>query len=98
MLRTWRLLVWTGKKYEEANCGDSTFQATSPKDAIKKAGLYDPKFYTHKLSRKGYGHFTGRVYTYAPETLAAGPHTPADFILEVIPDQPTIGQKGRYHG
>lgn len=82
-MRTWRLLVWNGKKYQEANCGNCRFDASSPKDAIKKAGLYD-SLYTHKYSRKGYGYFTGRVYSYAPETLAAGEHQPADFILEVV--------------
>lgn len=37
-------MVWTGKRYEEANCGECRFEAASPKDAIKKAGLNDPMY------------------------------------------------------
>ena len=88
--RTWRLFVWTGKKYQEANCGNFTFQARGPQDALKKAGLDDATFYTYTYSRKGYGHYTGRVECRAPETVAAqmpgGPMLPADFILKVVED------------
>lgn len=87
--RTWKVLVWTGKKYAEANCGDSRFKANGPSEAIKKAGLDDP-MYTVKYSRKGYGHFTGIVEVRAPETIAAAEKNlplPADFILMVISDR-----------
>ena len=82
-MRTWRLLVWTGKKYAEANCGDFKFEASGPQDALKKSGL-DIKEYTVRYSRIGYNYFTGRIYVSAPETVAAGKHQPADFILEVV--------------
>jgi hypothetical protein len=86
MTRTWKLLVWTGRKYQEANCGDSRFEARTPQDAIKKAGLNDPT-YEIKYSRVGYGHFTGRIEARAPETVAAGEGRnvplPADFVLLV---------------
>jgi hypothetical protein len=82
MERVWSLKVWTGKRYEEANCGDCKFLANGPRQAIKKAGLDDP-MYTIKMSRRGYDYFTGRVFVYAPETIAAGEHVPADFIIEV---------------
>lgn len=87
-IRTWRLLVWTGKKYQEANCGNFKFDARGPQDALKKAGLDDATFYTYTYSRKGYGYFTGRVEVRAPETVAAklpgGADLPADFVLQVV--------------
>lgn len=86
-MRTWKMLVWNGKKYIEANCGNFKFQARGPQDALKKAGLDDASFYTYTYSRKGYRYFTGRVEVRAPETVAAETSTvklPADFILLVV--------------
>jgi hypothetical protein len=84
MVRTYRLMVWTGKRYQEANCGDSQFEARGPQDAIKKAGLDDP-MYEITYSRKGYGHYTGRIEARAPETVAAAQGLPlplpADFVI-----------------
>ncbi len=82
MTRTWNLLVWTGKKYQPANCGKNSFEARGPKHALKIAGLNDPS-YEIEYSRKGYGYYTGRIEVRIPETAAAGEHQPADFILEV---------------
>lgn len=86
-VRTWKLMVWTGKKYQEANCGDSIIDARTPAEAIKKAGLDDP-MYEIKYSRIGYGYFTGRVEVRAPETVSAAVGMklplPADFVLLVI--------------
>lgn len=85
-MRTWKLMVWTGKKYEEANCGNCKIEAKSPSDAIRKFGLDDP-MYDIRYSRKGYGYFTGRVEVRAPETVAASEGrklpVPADFVLLV---------------
>jgi len=83
MKREWVLKVWTGKTYQEANCGDGRFMANGPQQALKKAGLTD-SIYTIKTSRKGYGHYIGRVFVYAPETIAAGEFMPADFIIEAV--------------
>ena len=84
-MRTWEMLVWTGKKYT-APTSDGTCEASTPADAIKKFGLGDP-FYEITYSRKGYGYFTGRVEVRAPETVAAGAGRnvplPADFVLLV---------------
>jgi len=84
MVRTYKLMVWTGKRYQEANCGDSKFEARGPQDAIQKAGLDDP-MYEITYSRKGYGHYTGRIEARAPETVAAAQGLPlplpADFVI-----------------
>jgi hypothetical protein len=84
MIRAYKLMVWTGKHYQEANCGDSPFEARGPHDAIKKAGLDDP-MYEIKYSRIGYGHYTGRIEVRAPETVAAAEGMllplPADFVI-----------------
>jgi hypothetical protein len=86
-MRTWVLYVWTGKKYQKANCGNFKFEARGPQDAIQKAGL-DCSDYSFTYSRKGYGHFTGRVEARLPETVAAEipglPRQPADFVLRVV--------------
>lgn len=85
--RTWKVMVWTGRKYQEANGSPSRITAYGPKDAVKKAGLDDP-MYEIKYSRKGYGYFTGRVEARAPETVAAAEGMllplPADFVLLVV--------------
>ena len=85
MTRTWKMLVWTGKKYQEANCGSCRFEARSPKEALRIAGL-ELDTYDVKYSRKGYGYFTGRVEVRAPETVSAGMDypLPADFLLLVV--------------
>jgi len=85
MKRTWRLKLWDGKRYQIADCGASKFEARSPMDAIKIAGLDDPQ-YSIQYSRVGFGYFTGRVFIRLPETVSAGDHLPADFIIEVLPE------------
>lgn len=82
-MHTWQMLVWDGKRYRKPT-SDGVFTASSPLQALKKAGLNDSGFYTIRYSRKGYGYYTGRIFASVPETIAAGPHQPADFILEVI--------------
>ena len=85
-MKTWEMLVWTGKKYEHPT-SDGTCEANGPADALKKFGLNDAGYYQITYSRKGYGYFTGRVEARAPETVAAGLGRnlplPADFVLLV---------------
>jgi hypothetical protein len=87
MKRSYALYVWDGKHYSKVTCGDSTFTAAGPLDAVKKAGLSDP-MYEITYSRKGYGHYTGRIEARAPETVAAGEGKrfplPADFVILAI--------------
>lgn len=84
-MRKWKLLVWTGKKYVEANCGACRFEARSPREALTKAGL-DCEDYEVKYSRKGYGYYTGRIEIRLRETVAAAKlhPLPADFLLLVV--------------
>ena len=83
MTRTYKLMVWTGKRYQIPD-GLYSFEARGPQDAIKKAGLDDP-MYEITYSRKGYGHYTGRIEVRAPETVAAAQGLPlplpADFVI-----------------
>jgi len=83
MVRTYKLLVWDGKRYHKASPLDH-FVARGPQDAIKKAGL-DAPMYEITYSRKGYGYFTGRIEARAPETVAAAQGLPlplpADFVI-----------------
>lgn len=83
MTRTYKLMVWTGKRYQIAD-GLNCFEARWPQDALRIAGLQDP-IYTGTYSRVGYGHFTGRIEVRAPETVAAAQGLPlpipADFVI-----------------
>lgn len=86
MKRVWTLKIYDGKKYRApAEKALECFTARSPKDAMRIAGLDDP-MYEAKYSRKGYGHYTGRVSLRSQEALACVQPQPADFILEVIGD------------
>lgn len=85
-MHTWQMYVWTGRKYEKPT-SDGIVLANCPAEAIKKFGLTDPD-YQFTYSRKGYGHFTGRVEARLTETAAASVGLqlpiPADFVLLVI--------------
>ena len=83
-IRKWQLYVGTQSGYMKPTT-DGTAWANGPQNALKAFGLTDP-MYSVEYSRKGYGHYTGQVNLYAPETQAAravGPER-ADFILKVI--------------
>jgi hypothetical protein len=78
------MYVWDGKKYVKPT-SDGTYEAKTPKDALKHFGLLFGDYHI-VYSRKGYKHFTGRVECYFHETEAAQGQFPfpADFVLRVV--------------
>jgi hypothetical protein len=81
MERTWRLRIKENEKHYRVPSELSAFKASSPKLALKTAGLDDASYFV-EYSRIGYGYFTGRVSVWLPETKVGGGR--ANFVLEVI--------------
>lgn len=85
MMHTWKLLAWNGKHYIET-ASDIICEVRTPKEAIRRFGFAGNKDIEFTYSRKGYGHFTGRIEIRFPETVAAAGKKPlpSDFVLRVI--------------
>jgi hypothetical protein len=81
MERTWRLRIKENEVHYIVPSELSAFKASTPKQALKIAGLDDTS-YIVEYSRVGYGYFTGNVSVWLPETKVCGCR--ANFVLEVI--------------